>query len=165
MTSENKVQLITGIVYLIECKDPAIKDFYIGGTIRSFSERRGGHKKACNNKKWLDHNHYKYKFIRDNGGWNNWRMTVIEYIDVEDENDLRLYEQLWIDTLNPTLNKNKAYNPNVKKIAVKHCSNCDKTYTSCNIKRHQRSKYCKTYKHNTSESDSESFIESDTDVE
>ena len=165
MASQNEVKLITGIVYMLECKDPSIKDFYIGGTIRTFSERRGGHKKTCNDKKSSNYNHYKYKFIRDNGGWHNWRMTVIEYIEVEDELDLRMFEQLWLDTLNPTLNKNKAYNPNVKKIEIKHCSNCDKTYTRCNKKRHLRSSYCKNYNDTTSESSSESIINSDSDTE
>lgn len=165
MSDQNEVKLITGLVYMLECKDPDIKEIYVGSTLQTFSLRRSNHKSDCNNIKCSSYTQYKYKFIRNNGGWNNWRMTVIEYIDVEDENDLRMYEQIWFDTLKPTLNKNKSYNPYVKKIAIKHCSNCDKTYTSCNIKRHLRSKYCKTYNVTTSESSIESFINSDTDVE
>jgi hypothetical protein len=48
---------------------------------------------------------------------------------------------------------------------VIQCSHCDKTYTKQNKTHHQKSKYCKNFKSTTSESSTESFIESDTDVE
>jgi hypothetical protein len=82
-----------------------------------------------------------------------------------------------MDTLEPTLNSVNAYQYNekmrtydrkrdnkVNKIFIK-CSNCDKSYTNRRKKAHLNSLYCKNYNVTTSESDSESFIESDTDVE
>jgi hypothetical protein len=177
MSSESKVQLITGLVYMIECKDPAIKEFYIGSTLKTYSERKDGHNYACNNIKCKQYNYKVYKFIRNNGGWNNWNVNVIEYIDVEDKEELRIHEQNWFDTLEPTLNSVNAYQYNeylrkydrkrdnkVNKIFIK-CSNCDKSYTNRRKKAHLNSSYCKNYNVTTSESDSESFIESDTDVE
>jgi hypothetical protein len=177
MSSENKVQLITGLVYIIECKDTSIKDFYIGSTLKTYSVRKRRHNYACNNTKSRQHHYKVYKFIRNNGGWNNWFVNVIEYINVEDKEELRIHEQNWMDTLEPTLNSVNAYQYNekmrtydrkrdnkVNKIFIK-CSNCDKSYTNRRKKAHLDSLYCKNYNVTTSESDSESFIESDTDVE
>ena len=50
-----------------------------------------------------------YNFINNNGQWNNWNVNVIEYVYVKNKLDLRLHEQSWIETLEPTLNSNKAY--------------------------------------------------------
>jgi site-specific recombinase XerD len=45
------------------------------------------------------------------------------------------------------------------------CSNCDKSYRKKSKSIHVRTKYCKNYKSTTSESSTESIINSDTDVE
>ena len=183
MSDQNEVEYKTGLVYMIECKDPAIKQFYIGSTMRTYSERRNEHKYMSKNKKSK-----LYNFINDNGKWNNWNLTVIEYIDVKKDYEIRIFEQLWIETLYPELNENRAYisefelklqknifankhyHNNKTKILnhqkqVIRCSNCDKNYTKVHKQRHQRSAYCQNYKSTASESVSESFIESDTDVE
>ena len=170
MANENDEQLKTGLIYMIECKDSTIKEFYIGSTMRTFSERRNEHK--CKSKKYKNK---LYNFINDNGKWYNWNLTVIEYINVKEDCELRIFEQLWIERLKPSLNNNRAYRTefehklqlnkfsliNNKKIVK--CTNCNKTYTKGNKTIHLNSKYCKNYK-STTDSEPDIFIRSDTDI-
>jgi hypothetical protein len=63
------------IYYKIYCKDKNIKDVYISYTT-ALSKRKTQHKRECNidgNKKY---NELLYKHIRDNGGWNNFNISV-----------------------------------------------------------------------------------------
>ena len=91
------------IIYKIVCKDLNIKDLYIGHTT-NFKERKRCHKKRCNYHCKKYSNLYVYKFIRDNGGWDNWDM-----IEVEKYSCLNVYEALkreryWYEELQGNLN-------------------------------------------------------------
>ena len=69
------------IIYKIVCNDLNIKDCYVGHTI-NFIKRKSGHKRTWINEKNKYHNLNIYKFIRENGGWDNWNMLVLKkYID------------------------------------------------------------------------------------
>ena len=72
--------------YKICCKDTNIKEIYIGQTT-DFTRRKYSHGHACYNDKRPDYNMRVYKFIRDNGGWDNWDMILIENCKCEN----RLY--------------------------------------------------------------------------
>ena len=48
---------------------------------------------------------YVYKFIRDNGGFENWSMIEIERYSATDKKDLEKRERHYIETLQSTLNK------------------------------------------------------------
>jgi hypothetical protein len=50
-----------------------------------------------------------YKTIRDNGGWNNWKMIVLEEYPCEFYYQQVRREQYWIDKLKPELNMRSAY--------------------------------------------------------
>jgi len=63
-------------IYKIYCKDESIKDIYIGST-SNFKKRKGEHKSCCNNINGKEYNYYKYVFIRENKGWDNWIMESI----------------------------------------------------------------------------------------
>ncbi len=91
------------IFYSIMCKDPEIKDFYIGHTT-NFVKRKNFHKRICHNEKLVGHNYYVYKFIRDNGGWQNWDMIMLETRMCENHLEACKREREWFDTLQPTLN-------------------------------------------------------------
>ena len=87
-------------VYKIKCKDPNINDFYIGCT-KHLKRREKEHSTICNlgkNKKPL------YEFIRNNGGWNNWEMVIIE--SVLNPDDLFFCEYEVLKKLKPSLNVN-----------------------------------------------------------
>jgi len=47
------------------------------------------HKLRCNNANNTKYNLRVYSFIRANGGWENWRMDMIEQIEFEDRMELR----------------------------------------------------------------------------
>jgi hypothetical protein len=59
------------IIYKIVCKDVNIKETY-GGHTTNIIKRRQRHKSNCNNENADSYNCYVYKFIRENGGWENW---------------------------------------------------------------------------------------------
>tara|TARA_R110001592_G_scaffold342860_1_gene632919 strand:- start:248 stop:694 length:447 start_codon:yes stop_codon:yes gene_type:complete len=94
-------------VYKIICKDKSITDMYIGSTV-NFRGRGWGHKTCCNNPNCNSYNYKVYKFIRDNGGWDNWQMIKICDVKCLDKYDLRKKEGEYIRSLKPTLNKNIA---------------------------------------------------------
>jgi len=65
------------VIYKLVCKDVTVTDCYDGSTT-SFTKRKCGHKTTCNNKASKDHNLPVYRFIRDNGGFDNWDMIEVE---------------------------------------------------------------------------------------
>jgi len=93
-----------GLIYKLCCKDTNIKDIYIGSTI-SFRHRKANHKSDCNNEKKKYYNYDVYKFIRENGGWDNWDMVLIEYYKCDTKLELEKREREVIENLKPSLNK------------------------------------------------------------
>ena len=84
-----------GLIYEIVCNDVNVKERYVGSTT-SFVKRKGSHKSVCNNANGKSYNLNVYKFIRDNGNWENWNMVLIEYyacdnkLELESVNDISL---------------------------------------------------------------------------
>ena len=91
------------LFYKISCKDTSISDVYIGHTT-NFVQRKSGHKQSCNNPKATNHDCKLYKFIRDNGGWDNWRMDIIAYHECNDHYEARKKEQEFFIMHKATLN-------------------------------------------------------------
>jgi len=95
------------IIYKLCCKDPNIKDVYVGSTT-DFRKRKSGHKSDCNNPNSKHHNVYVYQFIRENGGWQNWDMIMIKkYTKCESKLQCLKKERRYIEKLNTTLNITK----------------------------------------------------------
>jgi hypothetical protein len=90
--------------YKIVCKDLNIADLYVGHTT-AFRNRKNHHKKCCNNQNRKDYNRYVYKFIRDNGGWDNWDMILIETTTCDNKLDAMKRERIYIEDLTATLNQ------------------------------------------------------------
>lgn len=73
MIRNNFVDYSNTIIYKIYCKNTAIKDVYVGHTT-NFERRKYDHMTSSHNVK----NTVKlYTFIRENGGWSNWKMVKI----------------------------------------------------------------------------------------
>ena len=85
-----------------------IKDIYIGSST-NFKQRKKNHKNDCNNEKRKDYNSYKYKFIRDNGGWSNWTMIELHKYPCNDKRELQCEENRVMIELQSQLNSIKAY--------------------------------------------------------
>ena len=94
-----------GSIYIIKSKDLSLHDIYVG-SCKDFRKRMCIHKYNCCNEKYHGYNLKLYKFIRANGGWDNFCMEEIDTCDVE---RLRQTEQEYIDKLNPSLNQVRAY--------------------------------------------------------
>ena len=91
------------IFYKILCKDAAITDLYIGHTI-NFVQRKSAHKRGCNNPNAATYNLKLYNVIRQNGGWDNWRMDIVAHHECKDQRDARAKEQEYFILYNATLN-------------------------------------------------------------
>ena len=91
------------IIYKITCKDPTVKDVYVGHTT-NFVQRKHAHKQCCINAKTLNYKCKLYETIRSNGGWNNWTMEIINFFKCRDHYEARIKEQEYFVLLNATLN-------------------------------------------------------------
>ena len=90
-------------VYKICCKDPNIKDVYIGSTC-NLIRRRAEHKRKCYDKNGKSFNSAVYRFIRDHGGWGNWIMLKIKDTPCDNVDELRLKEREEFEKIGATLN-------------------------------------------------------------
>jgi len=153
------------IIYKLYCKNKEIIDEYYGHT-SAFRARKCHHKNCYNNENNREYNTDKYKFIRKNGGWDNWEMVPIEEIKNCSLINAKIREQYYIDLNKSEMNKNKAYTTEEQKIDYQkeyhkdydkeyHLKNrdtilekitcdCGKTFARNNKSRHERSQFhCK----------------------
>ena len=87
----------------IVCKDLVVKDCYVGSTT-NFTIRKWTHKKDCANEHAKLHNIKLYKFIRGNGGWENWEMALINVENHQNGFEAKRREREYVEQLNATLN-------------------------------------------------------------
>jgi hypothetical protein len=141
------------IIYKIFCKDPLIKDLYVGHTT-NFVQRKHAHKQCCNNPKSCNYDCKLYNKIRENGGWNNWKMEIINFFNCRDHYEARQKEQEYFISLNASLNSIEPLPKPKEKITqcivvsnkstnVFECKICD---YKCNKKQHIKQHY-QTDKH------------------
>jgi hypothetical protein len=90
--------------YRLVCRDPNVKEVYVGHTT-SEVDRRATHKSCCTNEKGKGYNLFVYRFIREHGSWDNWQLIVHEKRAVEDVIAARLRERHWCEHYKATLNK------------------------------------------------------------
>ena len=91
------------VIHKIVCNDLNIKELYVGSTT-DFVKRKATHKSRCSKENNDCFNFKIYKIIRDNGGWDNWSLYVIEKFPCNDSYDARARERYWIEILNSNLN-------------------------------------------------------------
>ena len=78
------------------------KDCYVGST-KNFARRKSQHKHSCNNPNRKEYNYKVYNYIRENGGYDNWCIEVIEKKDMS-KRDRHIREGMLIILHNATLN-------------------------------------------------------------
>jgi hypothetical protein len=91
------------IIYKITCLDVNNKDVYVGHTT-NFVQRKHAHKQSCINNKSNNYKCKLYEVIRNNGGWTNWKMEIINFFNCNDHYEARKKEQEFFVSLNATLN-------------------------------------------------------------
>ena len=99
-----------GLIYKICCKDPKIKDIYVGSTC-NFIKRKSSHKASCNKPENKAYNSPVYKFIRDHMGWDNWKMILVKDFKCNSRLELEKEEQAVMEELEEycTLNRIRAW--------------------------------------------------------
>ena len=103
-----KVDYQKTIIYKLCCRDVNIKEIYIGHTT-NFKLRNKQHKTDCNNPNYKQYNSYKYKFIRDNGGYSNWNMIIIKDYPCNNKREAEAEENRIMIELGASLNSQKSY--------------------------------------------------------
>ena len=97
------------MIYKIVCRDVSITDLYVGSTT-NITMRRSCHRRVCNNPGGKGYNTYVYDFIRDNGGWDNWELILVEnYPECTTGEEGRKRERYWCDKLDASLNTRQPY--------------------------------------------------------
>ena len=93
------------IIYKLCCKNTAITEIYIGYTT-NLKGRIGVHRRVCIYNIHKSHNQKPYRFIRENGGWDNWTFEILEEFSCNSKIEARNTEKVWFNKLKPTLNTN-----------------------------------------------------------
>ena len=91
--------------YKLVCKDLSITDCYVGHTTE-WTKRKSDHKLRCSKPNNRCYNLPVYKFMRENGGWENWEMIWIKTLKCENAMEARSEERKYKEELNATLNGN-----------------------------------------------------------
>jgi hypothetical protein len=92
-------------IYKIVCKDLNITDCYVGHTT-DLVKRKSQHKRNSHNPNCKEYNKRLYQFVRNNEGFNNFDIILIEKYPCDDVNEARKRERYWIEQLKATLNMN-----------------------------------------------------------
>jgi len=142
----NPIDWSKTLIYKIISKDINCNFIYIGST-RDFSRRLREHKSSCNNEKGEKYNYVLYKFIRENNGFDNFNMILVEkYTECKDRLEARQREQYWIDELKPKLNQQHAFYAISKNDYNKRYK--DEHKEEYNIWRENNKEYLKNYSKN-----------------
>ena len=119
------------VFYKIYCKDPSINELYIGHTT-NFIQRKYAHKQSCLNIKNHNYNCKLYDVIRDNNGWDNWRMEIIAFHDCDSLMTAKKYEQVYFEQYKATLNSIEPM-PKPKPKIIKETTKKEKQVFYCNV--------------------------------
>jgi len=115
------------IIYkLVHIDDLNDENIYVGHCT-NMTQRRYNHKTACCSTKHKEYNKPKYQYIRENGGWDNWKMILIEKYPCNDVYEAIARERYWKKELKATLNvqepgrtRKERYEDNLEKIKEKN---------------------------------------------
>ena len=128
----------TGFVYKLVSKDIDVKECYVGSTVNT-RIRKAHHKSDCNNVNGKLYNYRVYQYIRDNSGFTNWDLIVLETVQYNQKYELKSRERHHMELLGATLNtnvpnRNKAeYNKQYQQDNAEHLAQKNKQYHQDNV--------------------------------
>jgi len=130
-------------IYKIVCDD--LPEFiYIGSTCNMI-KRKSQHKSRSKDK-----NLKLYTTIRENGGWDNWRMVLVEELGDVSKNEALIREEHYRVEFQANLNMKKCYITEEQRKEEK--KEYDKIYNEDNKQRKQHNKeYSKKYREDNNE--------------
>jgi hypothetical protein len=146
------------IIYKIEHLDkPEL--LYVGSTT-DFVKRKCQHKIICNNETGKGYNYKLYQMIRENGGWDAFKIMVIKVYPCLNKIELLIEEDKQMKELKSTLNSIKAYQTDEELKAYQkefYQNNKDKIFEyqkeilicecGCKTTRKHKPRHIKTSKH------------------
>ena len=103
-----KVDYSKTFIYKLCCRDPNVKEIYVGHST-DFKSRNQAHKTCCNNITDKEYNNYKYRFIRENGSYDNWIMIKLYDYPCNSKREAEAEECKTMIELNATLNSRKSF--------------------------------------------------------
>ena len=84
-------------VYCLVCKDTDVQEVYVG-SCQDLNIRIKHHRTDCNNKNSPKYYRKVYQFIRENGGFDNFKFIWLELFKTDDTIFLKQLEQHYMDT-------------------------------------------------------------------
>ncbi len=72
----NKLNFSNTVLYKVVCKDITVKDLHVG-SCQNITKKKNDIKTSVNKESHPHYNRTLPKFIRDNGGWDNWQFLEI----------------------------------------------------------------------------------------
>jgi len=115
---------------------PKTNDIYVGSTTQTLCKRLNGHR--C-------YPHGKVKEIMKLINPYNVKIILLENVSYENKDELRRYEQKWIDELNPFYNSINSHSKSANNNKRNNINQLIKQNIKYNIK--QNCKYCNNYKY------------------
>ena len=100
---KTKIDYSNGTIYKIVCKDPNVKDCYVGSTT-NLKQRKAQHRACCKSSNRKNNKYPVYQCMRENGGRDNWDIVEIEKYPCNGYEELHKRERYWLETLGATLN-------------------------------------------------------------
>ena len=98
---KSNIDYSLNIIYKIMCKNSDMCDKIFVGRTTDFIRRKAAHKASSKTSDLL-----LYKTIRENDGWNNWEMIIVEEYPCANSNEAAEREIFYINTLQAELNTN-----------------------------------------------------------
>jgi hypothetical protein len=103
----NPIDYSKALIYKIEhLKKPEL--CYVGST-SNFVKRKATHKNACNDEKSKEYNQLKYRTMRENGGWEHFKMVVIKEYPCNTRTELDIEEEKCRKELQAILNSHRCH--------------------------------------------------------
>ena len=96
------------IFYKIVCISDDIDLCYVGSTA-NWKERQRDHKNKCNNENSKGYNSKKYQIIRENGGWNNFKMIQLGTREQLNKREAEQIEEQYRQELKANMNTIKCF--------------------------------------------------------
>ena len=93
--------------YKIVCDD--LPNFVYVGSTKAFANRKYQHKRNCYTENGKCYDLKIYTTIRENGGWDNWRMVCIHQEEVDNKRHAEQIEEQYRIELNGNMNAQRAF--------------------------------------------------------
>jgi hypothetical protein len=157
-------------IYKWVCNDSSILCEYVGHTT-NWDKRKASHKERCNDETGEKYHLKLYETMRANGGFNNWKMILIEDYPCTGKREAEKREQYHIDLLVEKINTIRAFQTEDQKKEIwrkSHENNKEKRnqqslqyyiqYKKENQKhKEQKKEYDKKYRENNKEKLNEKY--------